>query len=90
MIRTDELAAWGKRSRTIDGITIAEGMAAWNYDFELCRVTGVAHIDANGNVWFRTETPKGGRGSDFDGSRLWAFHPVDRTSAAEAWRSRKR
>jgi len=67
--------------RTIDGHLVEVGLVVWNYDLEPAVVAGVAHVAADGTTWYSTWRPDGGRGKDFDASRMWHWHPSTRERA---------
>ena len=57
-------------ARTIDGVTVVEGLRVIDYNFDKGEVHSVDHIANDGTPWFNITLDKGGR-SLMDGLRLW-------------------
>jgi len=55
-------------TRTLDRVTVVEGLAIWNYNLDRDRVVSFLR-ESHGQRWWNTE-----RGM-FDASRMWVRHP---------------
>ena len=57
-------------ARTIDGVTVVEGLYVIDYNFDKGYVSGVQSIANDGTPWFKVTLDKGGE-SMMDGLRMW-------------------
>ena len=64
-------------AKTRDGLEIVVGLRVWDYDLEPGTVSGPAVV-RHDVEWFPVLKDGRSVASSFDGSRLWARHPVDR------------
>jgi hypothetical protein len=74
-------AEWWK---TIDGVTIVDGLRVWDYDLRRTTVdvkgTDWAHETSEFHQywdgWFEMKTAEGVRTSSMNGERMWVRHPT--------------
>ena len=57
-------------ARTIDGVTVVEGLRVLDYNIDPGTVHSVDHIAQDGTPWFNIALDKGGM-SMMDGLRMW-------------------
>jgi hypothetical protein len=70
--------------KTIDGVTIVDGLRVWDYNLDIAvvDVKGTREADPSYKYhqhwdgWFEMKDPEGHRSSTMNGERMWVRHPT--------------